>query len=371
MTAPVMIMAGGTGGHIFPALAVARQLENRSVPVVWLGSRGGMETRIVPEQGIPMVEISVSGLRGKGLFTKLLAPFKLSLAVAQAIAAQIRYRPQAVLGLGGFASGPGGLAAWLLRRPLFIHEQNSIPGMTNRLLARLARCVMEGFPRAFDRAATKAPVVHVGNPVREDILQLNSSRLRLSERKGPVRILVFGGSLGAKTLNEQVPVALAQLEQPLEIRHQTGENKLQATAELYQELGLNVAPEAFIQDMAAAYAWADLVIARAGALTVTEIAQAGVASILVPYPYAVDDHQTANAQHLVSLGAAQVIADNAVNPETLQELLRPLIANRATLIEMGEQAHRLARPDAAATVAAICLGEINGSELSQTTGGEQ
>lgn len=357
MSAPVMIMAGGTGGHIFPALAVAACLRQRDVPVIWLGSKGGMENRLVPAAGIPLVALSVRGLRGKGAGALLLAPVKLLWSVSQALLALIRHRPQAVLGLGGFASGPGGLAAWLLRRPLYIHEQNAIPGMTNRWLSRFSRCVMEAFPGSFRHIATRAPVLHVGNPVRQSIVHIPDTQVRFKGRNGPVRIFVMGGSLGALKLNKVVPRVVAGLANPVEVWHQSGERHLAVTRESYADAGIKARIESFIEDMAEAYAWADLVIARAGALTISELAQVGVAAILVPYPHAVDDHQTANANVLVKQGAAILVADKDLTEARLRSLLEALSTDRFKLLEMGLASKSLKRPQAAQVVTQICLGE--------------
>jgi UDP-N-acetylglucosamine--N-acetylmuramyl-(pentapeptide) pyrophosphoryl-undecaprenol N-acetylglucosamine transferase len=354
-----MIMAGGTGGHIFPALAVARQVTDRNIPVVWLGSRGGMEETLVAKQGIPMVALSVRGLRGKGLGTLLLAPFKLSLAVSQAVMAILRYKPRAVLGLGGFASGPGGIAAWILRKPLYVHEQNAIPGMTNRWLARISRCVMEGFPGSFRMVATICPVVHTGNPVRQEIVALPPVNTRMAERTGALRLLVIGGSLGALKLNQVVPAAVASLQnRNIEIRHQCGARHLDATLEAYADTTVAARIEPFIEDMAEAYGWADLVIARAGALTVSELIQVGVAALLVPYPHAVDDHQTANANVLVDTGAAHMMKDAELTPESLGSELAELLTGRDRLQAMAEASALLKTPEAAEHVARICLGEM-------------
>ncbi len=363
MTAPVMIMAGGTGGHIFPALAVAESLQRRDVPVIWLGSRGGMETRLVPAKGIPLVELTISGLRGNGIKRLAVAPFKLVLALSQAIKAQLKYKPQAVLGLGGFASGPGGLAAWILRTPLYVHEQNSIPGLTNKLLARLSRCVMQAFPQSFD-AARFTPIT-VGNPVRKEFLSLADPVERLSSRKGSIRILIVGGSLGALKLNQVVPETLAGLDAEIEIWHQTGKQHLQNTKESYEQLNQTARVAAFIEDMSKAYGWADLVIGRAGALTVSELAQVGVASILIPYPHAVDDHQTANANNLVSRDAARMLADSELSVDALSKIVAPLVADRQKLIAMAIAATSLRRSDAADVVAKICLGELDPAQLRQ------
>ena len=360
MTAPIMIMAGGTGGHIFPALAVAEWLRDHGAAVVWLGSRGGMETRLVPARGFPMVEISVGGLRGKGAMTLLKAPFKLLLAVWQSIRAQRRHRPRAVLGLGGFASGPGGLAAWMLRTPLYVHEQNAIPGLTNRLLARLARVAMQAFPGSFKDGGA----LTVGNPVRASLRALPDPGERLKGREGPIRILILGGSLGALKLNQVVPETLAGMARPLDIWHQCGERHQEDTARRYRELGLVARTEAFIEDMAEAWGWADLAICRAGALTISEIAQVGVASVLVPYPHAVDDHQTANAMNLVSRDAALLVPDAELSAERLGGALAGLLEDRERLLRMAEAATALRHPEAAAVVARLCLGELTPDTLA-------
>ncbi|MDH5571865.1 MAG: undecaprenyldiphospho-muramoylpentapeptide beta-N-acetylglucosaminyltransferase, partial [Gammaproteobacteria bacterium] len=291
----ILIMAGGTGGHVFPALAVAQHLREQNINVSWLGSHRGMESRLVPDAGFAMEYITVSGLRGKGVMSWLLAPFKLTLALAQAIQICRRLRPHAVLGMGGFVTGPGGLAARMSGHTLLIHEQNAIAGLTNRLLSHIANKVMAAFPGTFQCAYEIT-----GNPVRQSITQLSEPALRFNERKGKLRLLVVGGSLGAQALNETVPQALKLMEtqQRPEVWHQTGANKQQQTENNYRAAGVDARIVEFIDDMAEAYAWADLVICRAGALTVSELAAAGLGAILVPYPYAVDDHQTANANYL-------------------------------------------------------------------------
>lgn len=347
---PVMIMAGGTGGHVYPALAVADELQQRGVPVIWLGTQKGIEARLVPEAGIAVDWLGVSGLRGKGAATLLLAPFKLLRACVQALTILIKRNPCAVLGMGGFVSGPGGLVAWLLRKPLLIHEQNAIPGLTNRLLAKLANTVMQAFPHSFKQAA-----LHVGNPVRDEICALAEPEQRLNNRTGPVRLLVFGGSLGATKLNEVVPQALAQLseaERP-QVRHQAGPKNLQQAQAHYQQSGVDADVVAYIDDMAEAYAWADLVLCRAGAMTVSELAAAGVASILVPYPYAVDDHQTFNARYLSDQGAAYLIQQDALNADDLQALFSEM--TREVLKEMAIKARRLGMPESTRLVAEQCL----------------
>jgi len=356
----VLIMAGGTGGHVFPALAVARYLRDEGVEVVWLGTRRGLEARIVPDAGFPIEYITISGLRGKGILGWLLAPVRLSIALWQAVKVCLRTRPGAVLGLGGFVTGPGGVAAWLLRRPLVIHEQNAIAGLTNRLLSRLARRVLEAFPGSFPGSIKTE---QTGNPVRANIAALPLPASRIGAHQGPCRLLVIGGSLGAQVLNEVVPLALAEMslaERPV-IWHQAGQNKEVATRETYAHAGIEARVEPFINDMAEAYAWADLVICRAGALTVSELAAAGVAAILVPYPHAVDDHQTRNALYLSEAGAARLILQSELTPAALTQLLRELLrGGRDGLIDIATIARSLAKPGATQRVAETCLEVMHG-----------
>jgi UDP-N-acetylglucosamine--N-acetylmuramyl-(pentapeptide) pyrophosphoryl-undecaprenol N-acetylglucosamine transferase len=354
MNGPVLIMAGGTGGHVFPALALARVLREKSLEVLWLGTARGLEARLVPAEGIPLERLSVGGLRGKGALTWLAAPWRLTLALAQALRVMWRYRPVVVVGLGGFVTGPGGLAAWLTRRPLLIHEQNAIAGFTNRCLAPLAREVLEAFPGSFGRDV-QARVI--GNPVRRDISAVPPPRERFAGRSGPVRILVLGGSQGAARLNAVVPFALARLAASVafDVRHQAGERWLEEGRASYARAGVRADVRPFIEDMSEAYAWADLVICRAGALTISELAAAGVAAVLVPFPAAVDDHQTFNAQFLVRAGAAILIPDRELTAERLAAELERLAAGRGRLLAMAERARQLARPGAAEELAASCL----------------
>ena len=351
---PVLIMAGGTGGHVFPALAVAAELSARGVAVAWLGTRRGLEARVVPAAGYPLMTMRVSGLRGKGVLRLLLAPFMLMVALWQALVIQLRLRPSAVLGMGGFAAGPGGVIAWLLRRPLLIHEQNSVAGMTNRLLAPLARTVMEAFPGSMP---AKRHPLHTGNPVRTGITQLPAPAERFAARSGALRVLVIGGSLGARVLNETVPAAVQQLASAdsLQLHHQTGKDDVASVQAAYAALGVDARVEAFVEDMAAAYAWADLVICRSGALTVAELAVVGVASVLVPYPYATDDHQTGNARFLADAGAAILMPQSTLSADRLAGLLADFSQQRDMLEEMAGRARELALPDAARRVAALCL----------------
>lgn len=358
----ILVMAGGTGGHVFPALAVARELRERGWRVIWMGTRQGMESKLVPQAGFEMEWITVGGLRGKGIRTLLAAPFNLIRAVAQAVAIVRRLQPAAVLGMGGFAAGPGGLASWMLRRPLVIHEQNAIAGMTNVLLARFAQRVCSAFPKTFK---ARLAVSVTGNPVRREITALPPPAERFEGRQGPLRLLVVGGSLGAQALNETVPAAIAgwdALLQP-QVWHQTGEKHLAVAQENYRAAGVPARVVAFIDDMAEAYGWADLVLCRAGALTVSELAAAGVASLLVPYPHAVDDHQTANAGFLVNCGAARLIQQSELTVERLRQSLseiagvdagQPVSVDRLRLLAMARAARAAAQPDSTNKVAKFC-----------------
>jgi UDP-N-acetylglucosamine--N-acetylmuramyl-(pentapeptide) pyrophosphoryl-undecaprenol N-acetylglucosamine transferase len=357
MSAPVLIMAGGTGGHVFPALALARLLRARSLDVVWLGTERGLEARLIPAEGIPLERLSVTGLRGKGWLVWLAAPFRLTLALAQALRIMRRHRPLVVVGLGGFVSGPGGVAAWLTRRPLVIHEQNAVAGFTNRCLAHLARVVLEAFPDSF---GSEVHARVIGNPVRADISAVPPPPERFAGRAGPVRLLVFGGSQGAARLNTVVPFALARLAGRLTfaVRHQAGERWLEEARASYARAGVHADVEPFIADMAQAYAWADLVVCRSGALTVSELAAAGVGAVLVPFPGAVDDHQAHNAQFLVRAGAAVVIADRELTAERLAAELERLASSREKLLTMAARARALATPRAAEELADSCLALI-------------
>jgi len=354
VTAPVLIMAGGTGGHVFPGLALARLLREQSLEVVWLGTERGLEARVIPAEGIPIERLSVAGLRGKGLLAWLGAPFRLTRALLQALTVMRRHRPAVVVGLGGFVSGPGGIAAWLTRRPLLIHEQNAIAGLTNRILAHLARQVLEAFPGSFGRE------VHarvIGNPVRADISALPPPAVRFAARSGPIRILVIGGSQGATRLNAVVPFALKRLAGWLafDVRHQAGEKWIEAGRASYAQAGVRADVRPFIEDMSEAYGWADLVVCRAGALTVSELAASGVGAILVPFPGAVDDHQAYNARYLVREGAALLIPDRELTEERLAAELQRLCAGRGKLLAMAERARLLAKPRAADELAASCV----------------
>jgi UDP-N-acetylglucosamine--N-acetylmuramyl-(pentapeptide) pyrophosphoryl-undecaprenol N-acetylglucosamine transferase len=347
-------MAGGTGGHVYPALAVARALESHSQDIVWLGTHRGLESRVVPDAGIDIEWISVKGLRRKGVLALIIAPFQLAWALTQALIVILRRRPVAVLGMGGFVSGPGGLAAWLTRRPLVIHEQNAAAGLTNRLLARLARVVLQAFPGSFNSSVHAETV---GNPVREDIAAVAAPAERYRDRTGPLRMLVLGGSQGALALNRTVPQALAQLsadERPA-VRHQCGSLTLEIAREAYEAQGVEVELMSFIEDMASAYAWADIVVCRAGALTVAELCAVGLPALFVPYPGAVDDHQTANARPMADAGAAVIIDESMLSAEVLAGQLREWLTNRSELLAKAEKAHGLDKPHALSRITELCL----------------
>lgn len=362
MTArPVLILAGGTGGHIFPGLAVAQVLRERAVPVTWLGARGGLEARLVPAAGIEFHGIAVSGLRGKGVLAWLAAPWRLARALWAAWGSVRRLNPRVAVSFGGFAAGPGGLAARLAAVPLVVHEQNRVPGLTNRLLARLARRVLTGFADAF-----AAPVggVHVGNPVRAAIAALPPPEQRLASRDpaAPMRVLVLGGSQGARALNRAVPAALALLARAsgapaVSVRHQAGRALHAEAVAAYREAGIEAAVVPFIDDMASAYAWADLVVCRAGALTLAELCAAGVGAILVPFPHAVDDHQTRNAEALVERGAAILLPESPTLAAALANALGRLARDPGLRLDMARAARHLALPEAARHIADHVLAE--------------
>ncbi|CCG94277.1 MULTISPECIES: undecaprenyldiphospho-muramoylpentapeptide beta-N-acetylglucosaminyltransferase [Marinobacter] len=354
-----LMMAGGTGGHVFPALATARALQQRGHEVHWLGASGGMEERLIGDTDIPLSLIHISGLRGKGKLALLLAPFRLMRALGEAYTHLRRIRPDCVVGMGGFVTGPGGIAAWLMRKPLVIHEQNAIAGMTNRWLTRFSETVLEAFPDSFgDQTVTRC----TGNPVRGEVASMDAPEQRLAGRSGRLRVLVIGGSLGAQVFNQQLPRALAlmpEADRP-DVRHQCGEKNLEAARAAYDEAGVSASIEPFIRDMAEAYGWADLVICRAGALTVSELCAAGIGAVLVPFPHAVDDHQTRNGQHMVKAGAAILVPQPKLNPEVLAETLKDLATDRKRILTMAKAARSLARPDATERVVNYCLEAANG-----------
>jgi UDP-N-acetylglucosamine--N-acetylmuramyl-(pentapeptide) pyrophosphoryl-undecaprenol N-acetylglucosamine transferase len=355
----ILIMAGGTGGHVYPALAVADKLKEKGFQLFWLGTSKGMESKVVPSHGYPLLKINVAGVRGNGLLRLLFTPFMLAIALFQALMIIIKVRPVVVLGMGGFASGPGGIAAWLMRVPLLIHEQNAIAGLTNRLLAPFAVSIMAAFPNAF-KESEKLNIT--GNPVRKDIASLPEPEQRFANRDSNIlKVLVLGGSLGAKKLNEVIPQALSALgdECQFEIKHQCGERHLADTEAVYKKYKLNVEVLPFINDMAQVYTWADIVICRAGALTIAELAATGIGSILIPFPYAVDDHQTENAKYLSNEGAAILIQEAQLNIENLKERLLKLCHAPEQLLEMAVKARSLSKPNATDDVARLCMEAIH------------
>lgn len=362
----VIIMAGGTGGHVFPALAVAKTLIDSGVEVHWLGTEKGIESRIVPENNIPITYLNVAGVRGQGLKRLLQAPFKIARAVMSVITLMRTFKPDFVLGMGGFVTGPGGVGAKLAGVPLVIHEQNAIAGFTNKVLARFANKILQAFPGAFTFGAAKT--MTTGNPVRNEIQRIDHPDVRFAERSGPLRILILGGSQGAVALNKMVPKALALVsselqladKQVFEILHQAGRSNHEETRGIYSQCGIEAEVVPFLQDMDVAYAWADLVICRSGALTVAELAMAGVGAVLVPYPFAVDDHQTKNAEYLASNAAALIVQQNAINAEALAELiLDQQLLNRDCLLRMAQAARDLASPDATHLVIQACEEVVN------------
>ena len=354
--APVIIvMAGGTGGHVFPALAVAKPLAESGYRIIWIGNRNGMEAEMVPKHGFEMAWLSFGGLRGKGLLTKLLLPFNLLIAFAQSIGILLRFKPKVVVGFGGYISFPAGMMSVLLGKPLVLHEQNAIAGMANKVLAKVADRVLTAFPDTLPGAQW------CGNPVRKEIVRLAPPRERYCARSGPLRLLIIGGSLGAQALNQTVPRALALLSadtRPI-VTHQSGAKHMDGLKKSYAEAGVNAHTAAFIDDMAAAYANADLVICRAGAMTVSEVACAGVAALFVPFPFAVDDHQTANAIFLSDKGAALLVQQSAFTPQALAAQLQSL--TREQCLAFAEKARTLAKPDATRDTAKACLALIQQS----------
>nr|WP_189461267.1 undecaprenyldiphospho-muramoylpentapeptide beta-N-acetylglucosaminyltransferase [Jeongeupia chitinilytica] len=351
MKRTLLVMAGGTGGHIFPALAVANAMRERGWDVVWLGAAGAMETRIVPQHDIPLETLAITGVRGKGLLKKLAQPWVQLKALCGSLRTIFRHRPDVAIGFGGFTGFPGGLAMRLLWLPLVVHEQNSVAGLTNKALSKFANRVLFAFPSAFRSAPPRFDCV--GNPVRDAITAVAEPESRFAGRTGPLKLLIVGGSLGAQVFNEQVPKALALLpeaERPVVI-HQAGEKHIDALKANYAAAGVEAECVAFIGDMAGAYADADLVLCRAGALTVSELACVGAASVLVPFPYAVDDHQTGNARYLSESGAGVLLQQTEFGAERFAALLKE--TNRARCLEMAHKARQLAKPDATERVVAV------------------
>lgn len=346
----IVIMAGGTGGHVFPALAVAQELLARGWQVSWLGTQRGIESRLIPEHGIDIDWLSVAGIRGKGMFGKVSGALNLVKACGEAVMILRRRKPNIVLGMGGFVAAPGGLMSRILGIPLLIHEQNRIPGTTNRWLVSRARQVMEAFPNSF---APGVKAVCTGNPLRQALQSLPEKQAWNEQSGRPLRILVIGGSQGAKVLNEQIPGALAQFP-GIEVRHQSGAAMFEQVDSQYRALRMMAQTQAFIDDMAAAYHWADMVICRAGAMTVSEVAVAGLPAIFIPLPNAIDDHQNANARYLTDAGAGILLPQHELGAETLKDAIEKISAEIAA---MSQRARQLARPEATLTVADLCAAE--------------
>lgn len=356
----IMIMAGGTGGHVIPALSVAECLRSVDAQLAWLGTRAGIEADLVPAQDIDIHYLNIEGIRGRGLAAVVKAPLLLWRSIRQALSVFSEFKPQVILGMGGFASGPGAVAAWLRRIPIVIHEQNSIAGTTNRITALFARRVLQGFPNTLARGEW------LGNPVRSAIAQLTSPEQRLQNRQGKLRLLIVGGSRGALAINQLLPKALAKLDAELmpDVWHQTGKAHLEITQEAYRQQSIEINGDSirvvpFIQSMAEAYHWCDFVICRAGALTIAELTSAGVGALLIPFPFAIDDHQTRNGQLLVDHGAAMMIAQTDITEQSLSELIADISGNPDKRLSMAINARKLAKNDAAEKVAKICLEVAN------------
>jgi UDP-N-acetylglucosamine--N-acetylmuramyl-(pentapeptide) pyrophosphoryl-undecaprenol N-acetylglucosamine transferase len=347
----IMIMAGGTGGHIFPGLSVAEHLKGLGWRIVWLGAKAGMEAKLVVPRGYEMAWVSMSGVRGKGALRFFTLPLELLVAFWQSLRALRQHRPDVVLGMGGYVAFPGGMMASLLRRPFAIHEQNAVAGLANRVLAQLADRILTGFPGVFSGATA---VVWTGNPVRAEIAGLAEPDTRYAARSGPLRLTVIGGSLGAQALNETVPRALALIDaaQRPQVTHQTGARHADTTRAAYAAAGVTATVAPFIDDMARAYAEADVIVCRAGASTIAELAAAGIASVLVPFPHAVDDHQTRNAGFLAERDAAVLIPQPELTPERLADVLRGF--TRASLAQMAQRARAAGKPEATRAVADAC-----------------
>ncbi len=351
-------MAGGTGGHIFPGLAVAEFLRGQQIPVYWLGAAGGMECQRVPAAGFTIDVVNISGLRGKGVGRWLGLPMKLLKAVRQAFGHIGRNQPACALSFGGYAAGPGGIAARLRGVPLLVHEQNRIPGLTNKVLARMAKRVFQAFPATWP---DNMKAVTCGNPVRGEVVEIMDPAERLAQRSGMARILVTGGSQGALALNKVLPAAIAAMNKEArpEIRHQAGRGRAAETAEAYAAAGIGAKVDEFIEDMAEAYSWADLVVCRAGALTISELAAAGIGAVLVPFPHAVDDHQTRNAEFLVEAGGAKLLPEPDCSAENLATILTRLLSDREGLQKMAMASRSVAVPDAAQRVSQACMEYVS------------
>jgi len=354
----ILIVAGGTGGHVFPGLAIARALKDQNCSVIWLGTKNGIESRVIPEAGFKIEYINVGGLRGKTFKTFIYSLAKLLTSFMYSFVILIRHRPDVVLGMGGFASGPPALAAFLLRYPVIIHEQNAIAGGTNKILARIASLVLEAFPGSFP-VNIKAQTI--GNPVRQDITKLEPPNIRLKDREGPIRILVLGGSQGSLILNKTLPNALKDVSSSmkLEVLHQAGEKTLTEAQNAYEGVSVGLYLVEFIEDMADAYNWADIVICRSGAMTVTELMTVGLPAILIPFSKAIDDHQTKNANVMKKIGAAEIIQEKDLGNGKLTLLMRDWVEDRSTLRQRALLATSMAKPEATNDIVKACLNYVS------------
>lgn len=350
----VLIMAGGTGGHVIPALTVAAVFQEYGIDVHWLGTRNGIEAQLVPSQNIPIHYLNVQGIRGRGIKKILMAPFQISYALMQALIIMRQLKPNVVMGMGGFASGPGGIAAWILRKPLLVHEQNAVAGLTNRWLAKVASKVLQAFPGAF--SAHYHPIT-TGNPIRAEIANLSLPAQRLAHHEGNLRLLVLGGSQGASCFNQVVPKTLQQMgdENRPKVWHIAGKREADTIKIIYQQMQIDARVDGFISNMAEAYTWADIVLCRAGALTISELAAAGVASILVPYPHAADDHQTRNGNYLVQANACVIVPQAEFTAEKLMNLIDEFQARREQILQMANNARSLRVENAAEKIVKLCL----------------
>lgn len=371
----VLIMAGGTGGHIFPALGIAHHLQTLGVSVEWLGTKKGMESELIPQTGIPIHYISIFGLRGKSVLTKVFSPFAIVIAVFQALVKILKSKPSCVLGMGGFVTGPGGVAAWILRKPLLLHEQNAIAGFSNQLLYPMASIVMEGFAGAYRRKqeVTKSSLlkricsgdkaIHVGNPLRQEILDCPppQQRFRENDNQSGIKVLVLGGSRGALAINRLIPELLKKFlaAEKIELWHQCGKQNIESCKAYYKEQGIEESQNrrivSFIDDMAEAYCWADVVICRAGASTVSEIAAIGIPAVFIPFPFAVDDHQTENAIIMQKLGAAWVLQQKGLVAAKLGSVLMQFIEDKKLILKIGLLAKQAAKTDATEQAAKYCM----------------
>ncbi len=350
---PVMILAGGTGGHVFPALAVANELRDRGVPIIWVGTVKGIEAKVVPAEGFSLVTMSVQGLRKKGMTQYLRAPLIIMQALYESFRIVLKHKPCALLGMGGFVSGPCALIGVLLRKPLIIHEQNAIVGLTNKILSPLSRMMFTGFPIQYK----KQKIEFTGNPVRKNLIGLADPKERLAHREGVKRLLVIGGSQGSVALNKVMPQAIQILSESMnvEVWHQCGTFGYEQTENDFQHLSIKSNVEPFIENVDKAYEWADLIVCRSGAITLAEIASVGIASILVPYPHAVDDHQTENARSYVSAGASCLVAEDDLTPEKLSGVIKSILEDDLKLINMACAAKKLSHINASKRVAEECM----------------